>query len=299
MLPKLTEFCEKMGAGLDGYAGPLCGSCDAGHYRLGTVCLECAASETSAILVFLAQLAALMLLWYLINAVACTYLDNLDLTLNFFQILATIHGFSLSWPPVIQPLIAATIFVDFDFDVVSPNCFVNWGYAHDMTLMIVFPIALFLVLLAKDFTKTYRRVKKALRNTKSSLAFTDTMKVAAKCHYLAITSPAEFTSAGRHILGDSRDDNDTDMTFEADTGNAVAATLEAGVDGDFVGFEARRKIASSINKTFASVGALVLIMYNVLSSKAMGVFLCTSRGVGCLSVVMPPHPTRCVIRTSD
>ena len=129
--------------------------------RIGTFCAQCEARDDMGArwAVFLLEVVAIFALWCFINALAATYLDNLDLTLAFLQMTSTIHSFSLSWPTMIQPLVVACIFADFDLDVLSPSCIldddIEWRSEYDLLLQLIFPPLLFIGLIVRSWHVTY------------------------------------------------------------------------------------------------------------------------------------------------
>jgi len=99
---------------------------------------------------------------------------------------------------MIQPLVVACIFADFDLDVLSPSCLLydmKWSSVYDLLLQLVLPPLLFVFLLAQSLFVTYGVVRKAMQPAKNKLGACATLAVTFRMVYRARRSiPPQWRS---------------------------------------------------------------------------------------------------------
>ena len=66
--------------------------------------------------------------------------------MNFAQIAGALGNFNLGWPDRVAGFLDILGTLDFDVDVIGPNCvFTGWGWQHDMYLQLLLPVLVLVV----------------------------------------------------------------------------------------------------------------------------------------------------------
>jgi len=123
--------------------GTLCANCAEGYFHLGGRCTKCLQPEA---LFVIGCILAIIFAWYLMNRIAASRYEAVDLTLIFFQNASTIGSFSLNWSEWLKsgPFFFLAI-VNFDVDYFNPDClstdgYQAWTYGHSLVLQLLLPV---------------------------------------------------------------------------------------------------------------------------------------------------------------
>ncbi|GMH43897.1 hypothetical protein BSKO_11831 [Bryopsis sp. KO-2023] len=120
----------------EGYEGRMCQDCSWGFFHMFESCFACRSKFKIVLL-----LLFVFVLWWLINSVVSHRVETVELTLNWAQLVNIIGSVQLNWPAPFQSLFSIASILDFDVDVVQPNCLVasGWNYWKNFAVQLLLP----------------------------------------------------------------------------------------------------------------------------------------------------------------
>jgi hypothetical protein len=126
----------------ENYLGVRCADCRLGSYRVRSTCRKCPNTAWLLFLLFaLALLAAVAAAVYLskkkIN------FAGLSIGVDFVQALSMFAGFQFDWPPAIVQLFNAFSLLNFNFDILAPECSVSLNFEAKWYIVQLLPGLLF------------------------------------------------------------------------------------------------------------------------------------------------------------
>eukprot|EP00164_Ancoracysta_twista_P005991 GFYU01008258.1.p1 GENE.GFYU01008258.1~~GFYU01008258.1.p1 ORF type:complete len:2339 (-),score=326.96 GFYU01008258.1:72-7088(-) len=108
------------------YTGILCATCRRGYYSLGEFCLKCPAATSGwEMWMVLGIAVGVSLLIYILPARGVSGdlgLATISMSITHIQMVNLLAGFRVKWPPFLLDMLRYLAFVNFDFDLVRPEC---------------------------------------------------------------------------------------------------------------------------------------------------------------------------------
>ena len=133
-----------------GYKGLRCGQCDASYYRLGALCVPCAAWLASPVLaIFLLLLACVVVIG--VFALIRKYdLGFLSMLTTYLQALAILTKSKIAWPEFVDGMFNVFSFLNFNVELASPECYdtTDTAYEAKFYATLVAPVIIGLVILS-------------------------------------------------------------------------------------------------------------------------------------------------------
>eukprot|EP00163_Fabomonas_tropica_P014677 TRINITY_DN2669_c0_g1_i1.p1 TRINITY_DN2669_c0_g1~~TRINITY_DN2669_c0_g1_i1.p1 ORF type:complete len:1253 (+),score=231.12 TRINITY_DN2669_c0_g1_i1:224-3982(+) len=130
----------------NGYLGANCGDCDIEnfYYRLGPACEECGGPGAYGTLFAALCIIPIFFVFFLLWASAAGFNNSsLNVLLDFFQVLAVLGGFRLSWPNSIKTILVLSSVSNFNIDLFRIEC--NVVVMHHYTRWIIWMFLPFLL----------------------------------------------------------------------------------------------------------------------------------------------------------
>ena len=134
-----------------GYKGRACGNCDVGYYRSSSRCLECPSTSFATTVgvvaaLVLAVVAVVALAWRFAQARGSKAWVSIGL--NFFQVIAVLAEFDLSWPTEVKNVTDWVSLFNFNMDLAAPECEIpEIDYITKLKIYLAIPVALVVALL--------------------------------------------------------------------------------------------------------------------------------------------------------
>ncbi|KAI9137009.1 hypothetical protein BKA69DRAFT_69499 [Paraphysoderma sedebokerense] len=129
------------------YEGIRCGKCIAGYYRLGHECIPCSSNPMATALIIVACFVGFAILFYIFFRVvqSGTGLGLASILVNFLQTILVIRDLQLKWTLTFHSVLNVLSFINFNVDLVSPECFIttqSFRFSLKMKLVLCIPIVL-------------------------------------------------------------------------------------------------------------------------------------------------------------
>eukprot|EP00736_Rhodelphis_marinus_P004030 Rmarinus@m.19029 len=124
----------------EGRVGRMCGTCADDFHAFGDQCVECQDNESGRVLLTLSGIGGVVLTWILVNKIAASSYDSIDLLLLYLQLASIIFSFHLRWAEDMSISIQSISVINFDVDYVSPSCIVDWDYSTGVYVQLLLPL---------------------------------------------------------------------------------------------------------------------------------------------------------------
>ncbi|KAK3271604.1 hypothetical protein CYMTET_20059, partial [Cymbomonas tetramitiformis] len=128
-----------------GYTGRLCKRCSSNYRMVGGGCLEC--PEVSYYVQCAAtalSLCCVVLTWWFLGVYLAGNYESLNQLLLYLQVGSMVNSFSMDWPYYVQIWAGFLGAVNFDVDVISPQCVLpGFGYHNSFYLQMTLPLLTF------------------------------------------------------------------------------------------------------------------------------------------------------------
>jgi len=124
-----------------GYQGRMCYECQEGYFQFAGVCYPCSNLSSAYHVVVILIMITIATVWVMMNRLAALNVDAIDISLVFLQVLAVIGTYNLNWGPELQAVFSALTFVNFNVDLLSPQCLTGqYNYFQKWLLNMALPI---------------------------------------------------------------------------------------------------------------------------------------------------------------
>ncbi|KAK3271227.1 hypothetical protein CYMTET_20409, partial [Cymbomonas tetramitiformis] len=152
--PLTSGRCE------EGYTGRLCMQCAEGYLNVNGNCYMCPVDYVPQLLFTVSTVGGVVAAWVFLGVYMAGNYTSLSILLMYLQIGSMLQGFNMGWPSSINTWITIQQIVNFDVDLISPQCIVTeYGFAYSYYLQLFLPPAVLGLNVARhEFTK-YRLSK--------------------------------------------------------------------------------------------------------------------------------------------
>uniref|UniRef100_A0A7S3GGX5 Uncharacterized protein n=1 Tax=Palpitomonas bilix TaxID=652834 RepID=A0A7S3GGX5_9EUKA len=132
-----------------GYEGRFCSVCSVGYFSFATTCFACTnMSERYDVVVIIIMLVVIGA-WMGLNRLIALNIDAMDISLVFLQVTAIIGSYDLNWKTELKGIFQALTFVNFNVDLLSPQCLTGeYSYFQKYLINIFLPYAYIGILMA-------------------------------------------------------------------------------------------------------------------------------------------------------
>ena len=146
-----------------GYGDNVCNSCTNGYFKFTANCINCVSAFTSNFrAVYVIVLLCMIGLWVALNKLVAAQLDAIDVSLLFMQILDMVGKFNLNWNNASLAVFGGLTFVNFNVDLVSPQCITSYTFKDAWVLNMMMPFFA-ITLLSLNWSFTWASAKFADR----------------------------------------------------------------------------------------------------------------------------------------
>ena len=115
----------------------LCSQCIDGHFSVMQKCRKCIHTF------FVVTLSVLILCgWYVINVTVSESVASLEMILGWAQLANIIGDIDLSWTSRVETVFGIANILDFDVDILEPNCLIAWSFRHNFILQLCLPFVM-------------------------------------------------------------------------------------------------------------------------------------------------------------
>jgi hypothetical protein len=142
-----TESFQKETPCAEGYLGFLCGKCvPLEYYKQGPVCSKCPTKASIAITYVIVLLALISVIWKLVKILESkSGMIDVRILVFWSQIIAIYPSLSTTWPSVLNSAFQILSFLNFDFDITSPECSFKVSFWNKLFVKLVSPMILVLL----------------------------------------------------------------------------------------------------------------------------------------------------------
>eukprot|EP00736_Rhodelphis_marinus_P007410 Rmarinus@m.26380 len=151
----IQSACEAKYKCATGRYGRMCGTCAADFNSFGSECMQCASSNSERVMSTILGMGGVVLTWFLINKIAASSFDSIDLLLLYLQLAALVSAFPLRWPESMSLVLSGIGVINFDVDYFSPSCVMEWDYAKgiyvQLFLPVLYSVAVFFIFLLRHY----------------------------------------------------------------------------------------------------------------------------------------------------
>ena len=136
-----SDSCLQNSTCRDSNSGPICSSCADGYYNFFDDCLKCFEGSNGVAFTVFAWIVVIFI-WNILQMAADKY-QTMNTMLEYMQCLSIVQGFAVPWPAGLQGIITFFSIADFDIDVVSPQCIMQWNHMHGSIFTFLLPFIFF------------------------------------------------------------------------------------------------------------------------------------------------------------
>lgn len=115
----------------------LCDKCQEGYFSAINRCYECIHDST-----FFFIALCLVVAWYVISVIVSHSVPSLEMVLSFAQLANIIGDVRLSWTRNMDLMFGVSNFLDYDVNILEPNCTFNWGFRQNFFLQLWLPFVM-------------------------------------------------------------------------------------------------------------------------------------------------------------
>ena len=80
--------------------------------------------------------------WYVINVTVSESVASLEMILGWAQLANIIGDVDLNWTPRVETMFGIAYSLDFDVNILEPNCLVAWSFHHNFILQLCLPVVM-------------------------------------------------------------------------------------------------------------------------------------------------------------
>mmetsp|Transcript_25652 Transcript_25652/g.64474 ORF Transcript_25652/g.64474 Transcript_25652/m.64474 type:complete len:678 (+) Transcript_25652:48-2081(+) len=151
-----------------GHTGRMCYECEVGYFQFSGACFPCTHLSEQYKVVVVIMIILIIAIWVAMNRLAAVNIDAVDISLVFLQIMAVMGTYKLSWPAELQQVFSAVSFVNFNLDLLSPQCLTGtYSFFSKWLLNMALPLIYLVgIALLSGVVITYHRLRERKRGRK-------------------------------------------------------------------------------------------------------------------------------------
>jgi hypothetical protein len=140
---KCFGYCAGAGNWSDcghGYAGRFCNRCEKGFFSVNGDCTACPETKAEASAMTWGAMLGVTICWIALNRFSTGKFEAVDISLIFMQVTSVIQRFSVNWDEGLFSLHGYFNLINFNVDIISPGCVMEWGSLPSFWLSISMPL---------------------------------------------------------------------------------------------------------------------------------------------------------------